>query len=350
MLDMSSTRSPVSEQRLPEQQTVPGKRWRRGSLLAIGLASSAFFLWLVFRDADLDAVWRALRGADVALVLLAVVVIQLVYVAQAARWRRIAGTLELTVRRFYALVLAGIGANDVLPLRIGDLLRARWLATSAEIPTGRAFGSVFRDRLCDVLTLVAALVVSLPFVSGAAWVARIAVGGVVLLGALVLVVAGAFAYVRTRPRARLEARSRIRRLVRDTIDELASPVGRRTIILALLLGVVAWAIWACSAALVCSSLGISLSPVELVFVTATINLGVVIPSSPGFIGTYQWLAVAALGVVGVDGDVAIAFSLLMQAVWFIPTMLVGGAIAIREVHREATRSLPEPERAAGSRG
>src|SRR3954451_21869594 len=172
MLDMSSTRSPVSEQRLPEQQTVPGKRWRRGALLGVGLASSAFFLWLVFRDADLDAVWRALRGADVGLVLLAAVVIQFVYIAQAARWRRIADTLELTVRRFYTLVLGGLGANDVLPLRIGDLLRARWLATSADISTGRAFGSVFRDRACDVLTLVAALILSLPFIGGAAWVGR----------------------------------------------------------------------------------------------------------------------------------------------------------------------------------
>ena len=172
----------LSDCRAAAEQRRSGKRWRRAALLAIGLASSAFFLWLVFRDADLDAVWRALRGADVGLVLLAVVVIQFVYVAQAARWRRIAGTLELTVRRFYALVLGGLGANDVLPLRIGDLLRARWLATSAEIPTGRAFGSVFRDRACDVLTLVVALIVSLPFIGGAAWVARIAVGGIVLLG------------------------------------------------------------------------------------------------------------------------------------------------------------------------
>ena len=54
-----------------------------------------------------------------------------------ARWRLIADTLELTVRRFYALVLAGIGANNVLPLRLGDILRARWLATSAEIPSGQ---------------------------------------------------------------------------------------------------------------------------------------------------------------------------------------------------------------------
>ena len=57
--------------------------------------------------------------------------------------------------------LQAIGANNVLPLRIGDLLR-RWLATSAEIPTGRAFGSAFRDRACDVLTLVVALAASLP--------------------------------------------------------------------------------------------------------------------------------------------------------------------------------------------
>ena len=176
--------------------------------------------------------------------LLAVVVIQFVYIAQAARWRRIAGTLELTVRRFYALVLGGLGANDVLPLRIGDLLRARWLATSAEIPTGRAFGSVFRDRACDVLTLVAALILSLPFIGSAAWVARIAIGGVVLLGILVLVVLAAIAYAQKRPRARREQRSRGRKLLRDTIDELASPIGRRTILIALGLSVVAWSIWA----------------------------------------------------------------------------------------------------------
>jgi uncharacterized protein (TIRG00374 family) len=270
-------------------------------------------------------------------VLLAAIVIQFAYVAQAARWRLIAGTLGLTVRRFYVLFLGGLGANDVLPLRVGDLLRARWLATSAEIPTGRAFGSVFRDRACDVLTLVVALILSLPFIGSAAWVARIAIGGIVLLGILGLAVLAAITYVQKRPRARREHRSLARRLLRDTIDELASPMGRRTILVALGLSVVAWGIWACTAGIVCRSLGIHLSPVELVFITGVINLGVVIPSSPGFIGTYQWLAVSALGLLGVHGEVAIAFSLLMQAVWYIPTTLVGGGIAIREVHRDATR-------------
>jgi uncharacterized protein (TIRG00374 family) len=315
----------------------PSSRNRR-VLLAVGLVSSAFFLWLVLRDADLDLVWRALRGAKLGEVLLAAVVIQVVYVAQGARWRLIADTLELGVRRFYALVLAGIGANNVLPLRLGDILRARWLATSAEIPSGQAFGSVLRDRACDLITLVVMLVASLPLVGDAHWVKRIAAGGVVLLLAFALSVAGAVVYVRVRPRSRRAGRGRARRLVRDTIDEVAAPLRARQVVLALALSALAWGTWAVSADLVCRSLGVSLSPAELVFVTAVVNLGVVIPSSPGFVGTYQWLAVAALGVVGVGGEVAIAFSLLMQAIWYIPTTIVGGALAIREVHREATRS------------
>ena len=239
-------------------QTVTRSRRRGGFFLAVGIASSASFLWLVFRDADVNAVWLALRDAELGVVLLAAVVVQGVYVAQGARWRLIAHSLELTVRRFYALVLGGIGANNVLPLRIGDILRARWLATSADIPTGQAFGSVFRDRVCDVLTLVAALAISLPIVGDAAWVKKIALGGVVLVVVLVLTIGGAIVYSRTRPRARHSSRSRARQLVRDTIDEIASPIGRRRLIFALGLSAVAWGVWACSAGLVCRSLGISL--------------------------------------------------------------------------------------------
>jgi glycosyltransferase 2 family protein len=314
----------------------PSRR-RGGAVLAIGIASSLFFLWLVFRNADLHAVWVALRSADIGLVILAAVAIQGVYIAQGARWRLIANTLEHTVRRFYALVLGGIGANNILPLRIGDLLRARWLAKLAAIPSGRAFGSVLRDRACDVITLVVALAISLPIVGDPGWVKRVAFGGIVLVAVLVLAIAGAVIYTRARPRGRRQGRSRARQLLRDTVDEVASPIGRSRLLMALGLSVVAWAIWAVAAAMVGRSLGFRLSPVELVFVTAVINLGVVIPSSPGFIGTYQWLAVSALGVVGIDGEVAIAFSILMQAIWFIPTTIAGGLIAAREVHRDPRR-------------
>jgi uncharacterized membrane protein YbhN (UPF0104 family) len=59
-----------------------------------------------------------------------------------------------------------------------------------------------------------------------------------------------------------------------------------------------------------------------------INLGVAIPSSPGFIGTYQWLGVSALALFDVPTEEALAFSILMQAVWYVPTLLVGGTLLV----------------------
>lgn len=320
---------------------------RRIGVFAFGVVSSTLFLILVLRRADLAQAWEALLEASLWQVLLGSAVIQFVYLAQALRWRIVAG-LSGRRRRYFALVVAGVGVNNVLPLRIGDLLRARWLAAGEGVPTGRAVGSVFRDRAADVVALVVVLVVTLPVVGGAVWADRLVAAGLVLLVALACVVAAALWYTRRRPRQRLPARSRPRTLVRDVLDELASALSRRRIGFALALSFAAWGIWAAAARLVCQSLGIDVTVVEVLFVTGVVNLGVAIPSSPGFVGTYQWLGVSALGVVGVAAEPALAFAIVMQGIWFVPTTIVGGALALREVRddpirrRRRTQSYPEP--------
>jgi uncharacterized membrane protein YbhN (UPF0104 family) len=86
--------------------------------------------------------------------------------------------------------------------------------------------------------------------------------------------------------------------------------------------------------------GIELDLVDALFVAAVMNLGVAIPSSPGFVGTYQWLGVASLGLLGVADDEALAFAILLHASWYLPTTLLGGlALAVRAVR---ARSAPRP--------
>ena len=104
--------------------------------------------------------------------------------------------------------------------------------------------------------------------------------------------------------------------------------------------------WALAAWLVARSLGIELSPVEALFVTSVVNLGVAIPSSPGFIGTYQWLAVSALALIEVGATEALAFSILMHAVWYVPTLVVGGILLARRAVSAARSSRTEPARRA----
>ncbi len=107
--------------------------------------------------------------------------------------------------------------------------------------------------------------------------------------------------------------------------------------------VLVWVLWAAAAWLVAGSVGLSLTPLELVFITTVINLGAALPSSPGFIGTFQWLSVASLGLFGVGRTDAFAFSILMHAIWYVPTTCVGALIAVRA-------GLARRHRAAGTTG
>lgn len=307
--------------------------------LVIGLPVSALLLWLALRSADLDAVWSVLTAADVGFVALAVVAIAGVYVGQAVRWRAIARTPAVSVARFGEMVVSGVAVNNVLPGRIGDLLRARWLQVAARIPGGRALATVFVDRAFDVLALVSFLAISLPFVASAEWLRRIAVGGLVLLVSLGLVLVGARAYTGRRARDRRGQRGLLRRVVRDTLEGLADPLGRRRGAVLVGISLATWAMWALAAWFVARAVGLEFSVVEALFVTAVINLGVAIPSSPGFIGTYQWLGVSALALFDVGTNEALAFAILMQAVWYVPTLLVGGALLLRRAVR-AMRTAP----------
>ncbi len=298
------------------------------------------FLWLAVRDADLQSVWDTVRSARVAYVIAAIGAFAAVYVLQSVRWRRIAATPSVGVPRFLEMTVSGVAVNNVLPGRIGDFLRARWLGLAARMPAGKAFGTVVIDRLFDLAVLVGLLVVGIAAVASSQWLVELAAAGVVLLlgfgGVLIL----SRRYIGGRERGRRE-RGLLRRLARDTVERLAEPLEREQLLVCLALSLAAWALWAVAALLVARSLELDLSLADALFVTAVLNLGSAVPSSPGYVGTYEWLGVASLGLVGVDKDPALAFTILLHAAWYVPTTLVGavslGTRAVVQLRRPQTR-------------
>ena len=306
----------------------------RGFLTAlVGVPIGLVFLWLALRDADLDAVRRSLQQADAGLAALAIAAFGVVYAFQSARWRKIASARAVRLARFYEMTVSGVAVNNVLPGRIGDLLRARWLGLAARMPAGRAFGTVILDRACDFVVLVGLLVVGIAAVASSEWLVRLAAGSLLVLGAFGVVLFFARAYIGRRERGR-RSRGLVRRLVRDTVEVLAEPLGRRRPVVWLGLSLAAWATWAIAALLVARSLGLDLSITDALFVTAVLNLGSAVPSSPGYVGTYEWLGVASLGLLDVPHEQALAFTILLHAAWYVPTTLAGGiALSVRGVRK-----------------
>ncbi len=299
-----------------------GRRSRHTLWLAatIGIPASAAFMFLAVRGADLGAVWATLADVRIAPLVGAVGCMGVVYWLQAARWRRIAHTSHGQLR-FFEMVVAAVAVNNVLPGRVGDLLRARWVSRDA-FSYGRGVATVIFDRGFDLAVLVVLLLATLPLVTDEAWIDRIVVVGVVALGLLAMGILAARSYTQRHPFAR-RRRGFVRRFARDLLDGLSEPLGATRTQELVLLSLAAWVVWTAGAFLAARSVGVELTVVQALFVTAAVNLGVAIPSSPGFVGTYQWLGVSALALFHVGRDSALAFAIVLQAVWYVPTTLAG---------------------------
>jgi glycosyltransferase 2 family protein len=302
-------------------------RSRRALLvtLFVGLPLSFVFLWLSIRDADLEAVWRTIGSARPLPLVAAVCLIGAMYALQARRWRRIAKASSLPQRQVLEMLVAGLAVNNVVPGRVGDLLRANWIARATGVPGGRGLASVVLDRGGDLVVLAASLFLGLPLVSHTAWVDRLVIGAGIVVAVFVLGLCAARLYIRRRGRP-VSRQGLVRRLAHDTLAGLSEPMPTVDKLAVLGLSVAAWLAWSAAAIMCARSIGIEISLVEALFLAGVVNLGVAIPSSPGFVGTYQWLVISTLALYGVGRDEGLAFAVVFQACWYIPTTVVGGTL------------------------
>ena len=87
--------------------------------------------------------------------------------------------------------------------------------------------------------------------------------------------------------------------------------------------VLVWLLEAAGVAMVSRAAGLPLGASAIFTMMAVLGLGMMIPSAPGYVGTYQFLVVAALAMFGVVPSAALAFSLVLHAWLYVTTTLWG---------------------------
>ena len=303
--------------------------------LAVGVPVSLVLLYVATRGVAWEDVRAGLREARLGPLAAAVVALGGVYVIQGARWRWIARRQARSSQAtFVGLVVAGVGANNVLPGRVGDLLRAHWLSRRTGTPRSRTLATVVVDRACDVFVLLALLIATYPFTPRRTWIDRVYVASLVVTAILAAGLVATRLYVAHRARDGRTLPLSLRlswpgRQLSGLIRGTAAVVGPSDLAAAVALSAAAWVLWAAGLWLVADALGIDLALWQAAFMTGLVNLGTAVPSSPGFVGTYQWLCVSGLGLFDIGASQAFAFSLVLQAAWFVPTTAAGVPLAVR---------------------
>jgi glycosyltransferase 2 family protein len=307
---------------------------RRAMLgMALGVPVSIFFLVLAIRGTDVGAAWDILGDATLGWMLVALCGLAVFLVAGGARWCVLLRPVRhTTVPVGTAAVIAAAALSNSIPGRPGDVARVWWATKTSRKPAGRVASTVVLDRVADVIVLTGALAVAASKSPPRRGLTAILVGATILSLLVVGLVVAAFLYVHSeRGRAREASdvtRSRLRGVVSTFLRGLAD-LTLKGALLAFLLTLLAWCGFGLTAWATGKAIGLDLSALSVVMLTAVINLGIAIPSSPGFVGTYQWLAIATLEPYGFARTTAFAYSVLLHAISLIPPTLAGyGILAV----------------------
>lgn len=307
-------------------------KYARYARVVAGLALTFLFLWLALRNVDRQAVWQALQHARYRFLLPAALCSLAGYGVRTVRWGRVLEpTRRIPFRRLFPVLMIGFATNNLLPARVGEFARAYLLGTKEEVSRSLALATIVVERVCDGLTLIVLMLLTLllvPLSAADPKLRLVEVGAIAIFGAATLVLLALLlfpaAFLRltqtlARPLPRVVA-ARVEGLLVSFTRGLGALRSRRQLAWIAGLSLLVWLLEGGSYAFVLLAFPFGLRATEwlaaAVFLLVFVNLGIMIPAAPGYIGTYQFFATLALGAFGVAPALAFGLALVAHAVQY----------------------------------
>lgn len=305
----------------------------------LGVGISLFFMVLLFRKIEFSQLWRALVDVDYRYILLAVICTFASYFLRAVRWHYLLiPEKRIPLSSLYPATIIGYMANNVLPARLGEFVRAYVLAQREGLQTPTVFASLVIDRLFDGFTVMLILLFTLFTLDLPQGLSEaetmLKTGGLVTFVLYAGVVA--FLFLLKRQTMRTLAWTGVllkpfpQRLTDRIIPLLGSFIGgirmssRGGHISAVLVSsCLVWIFCIIPVHLVLLGFGVHLPITASMFILVLLVFAVMVPASPGFIGTYHYACFKGLSAFGVAESTSVSIALVLHSTAFFPVIIAG---------------------------
>jgi glycosyltransferase 2 family protein len=308
----------------------------------LGLLVSAIFIYLAFRKIEFLQMWQALQQANYLWLFPAVGFMFISLWLRAIRWGYFMEPIKpgIGLHKLFAAMMIGYYGNNVFPLRAGEVLRAYAIGKSAGVSRMAAFATIFVERLIDVFSLLLLIGFSIFFHEYPAWIEK---GSIAIFAGTALVTIFMVALMLHTEKT-LRVMSRLTRPFPEKVQQFVN-----NLLGSFLEGfaifkksehywtitwqsVVMWVLYAAVnyAVLEAFSLNEQL-PIGASFVILVIvNISIMIPAAPGYVGTFHLAAQQGVMLFGISKSAALSFALILHIANFIPITLVGFIYFYRE--------------------
>lgn len=302
-------------------------------IIVLGFVLSLLFLYLSLRRVEWKNVVTAIKSASIAHLAIAVVCFGISYAIRIKRWQAMLNTTS-TTRYKDAWVATSIGyfANNLLPAHLGEVVRVFVFGKKTGTSRSLLLATIFMEKLLDFVMLVVFLTLLLTMRNDfPAWLHQVAsmTGIVTFIG-----VATVFGFIISTRSSSVVIGKIFFFLSPVAVKKLNNKIelfsaglrvfdGASQIIRMTVYSILTWVIWIGFLYFALLAFDLQLSLSGLLLMTALLHLGILIPSSPGYVGTYQFICVTGLGLLEVSRSTALGFSLVFHALWYVPLTVLG---------------------------
>ena len=312
------------------------RRQKKWIYTLAGLAISVFLLWALFHNIDFPTLISVLKSADYLWLIPNIALVMFSMVQRAFRWQvMIAPVKKVKFSKLMAATCIGFMANNVLPLRLGEFVRAYSLSSQdKDVTKSASLANIFVERM--VFDLMALLVIfggvilfsdlpiSRQMEMGIALSTLVALVGFVFMLMLAL-----------KPSQSGELIARYLRFLPDsftgTVKNIVVKFARglefltdiKMVLNVSLQTIAIWILMGLSNYFVFISFGFDLPLTASYVLLVVVSISILIPSTPGFVGVYHAGAVWTLTAYGIGKENALSFALVLHAAQFIPITLMG---------------------------
>ena len=305
------------------------KRWQ----FWLGAAISALFLIIALRNLRLSEVWEAVRTAQYIWIVPGVAVYFFGVWVRTWRWDYLLRPVkQIPIRRLFPVVVIGYMGNNIFPVRAGEVIRAYLLRQREGVSVSTSLATILVERVFDGLVMLMFVFIGLPFTPMPGWLQSMVIAASLLFfGALAVFIVLAikvewaeavYGWVIDRV-----VPSRFRAPVRGFADRfmagLYSLRSGRAVLMIFATSVVIWLAETVKYWFVMHAFDFSVPFWILMLMNGIVNLATSIPSSPGYVGTFDAPGIEILTVFGVDRALAASYTLVLHAALWLPITLLG---------------------------
>ncbi|GEM_PF-3511603 len=296
----------------------------------LGLILSIVFLYLALKGTDWEMVLHYLKKVRIWNLLISLFSLLIHFYIRTIRWKFINGKIgTVTFRTSFTSIMLGYFFNNLLPFRIGEIVKVSVVTgKSKKISFTSGLAALIVERGMDIFTLLLIFTLILPWIKISQTIKEKMIFALyIVIGIFIVLVFLS------------------RKISTDVSEENGGiPAGKlklfahglksistfKDFMIVILLSLLLWPFSALYYYFLLIGVGINLPYVVSLLLPIIVGMGIILPSAPGYIGTYEYFILLVLNVYHIEHNQALAAALVIHFWQYLIILIIGIILLMKE--------------------